>query len=160
MTRSAGTKIRWTRTPGVVSRSLYTTVGKTTAYYRDPIMNVIQKRQQGASAIAIIIILALIGAGVFFGLQYIPHFIEEGTVDTILDNIATTHKETPFYNVKGVEEAVKKRFELNQIEGLANNIKVTETGDAYVIKVHYERDLNLLYKKTTMQYDKSLTLKR
>jgi len=50
-------------------------------------MHTSQTTQRGASTIGLIIILAVIGVGAYIGLQYIPQFIECGTVDTILSNI-------------------------------------------------------------------------
>ena len=49
-------------------------------------MNTNQKTQRGASAVILIIILAILGAGVYIGLQYLPQYIEAGTVDSILLN--------------------------------------------------------------------------
>lgn len=123
-------------------------------------MNALQKQQQGASAIGAIIILALIGAGVFVALQYIPQVIEAGTVDTILGSIETRHKETPFNSTKAIQEAIDRQLDINQAEDLRNNFKVTGKGDTYIIQVNYERDLNLLYEKKTLQHDKSVVLKR
>jgi hypothetical protein len=40
-------------------------------------------KQKGASAISVIIVLAIFGYAVFIGLQYIPQSIESGTVDSI-----------------------------------------------------------------------------
>jgi hypothetical protein len=123
-------------------------------------MNSIQKNQQGASTVVIIIILALIGVGVYIGLQYIPQFIETGTVDTILENLETKHKESPFTSVHAVQKAINRQLNINQMEDLRDNFKVMEKGDAYVVTVNYERELNLIYEKRTIQTSKSVTLKK
>jgi len=123
-------------------------------------MNAIQKKQQGASTVVVIIFLALIGVGVYIGLQYIPQFIETGTVDTILENLDTKHVESPFSSVHDVQKAINRQLNINQMEDLRENFKVTETGAAYVVKVNYERELNLIYEKRTIQTGKSLTLEK
>ena len=58
-------------------------------------MRLLQSRQQGSSLFSIIIIMALIGAGVYIGLQYIPQLIESGTVDRILSDIKKAHASKP-----------------------------------------------------------------
>jgi Tfp pilus assembly major pilin PilA len=123
-------------------------------------MNAIQKRQQGASIIAVIIILAIIGAGVYIALQYIPQYIEAGTVDTILDNIETKHKESPFNSVNAIQQAISRQLNINQMEDLRDNFKVTDNDDTYLVKVGYERELNLIYTRKTILHDKSVTLKK
>ena len=123
-------------------------------------MNAIQKNQQGASTVVVIIILALIGVGVYIGLQYIPQFIETGTVDTILENLETKHGESPFTSVHTIQQAINRQLNINQMEDLRDNFKVMERGDSYVVKVDYERELNLIYEKRTIQTSKSMTLKK
>ena len=123
-------------------------------------MNAIQKNQQGASTVVVIIILALIGVGVYIGLQYIPQVIETGTVETILENLETKHRESPFTSVHDVQKAINRQLNINQMEDIRDNFKVMERGDSYVVKVDYERELNLIYEKRTIQTSKSVTLKK
>jgi len=115
--------------------------------------------QRGASAITLIIILALIGAGTFVGLQYIPQYIEAGTVDSILSNIERTHEETPVTSVNGIRNMIEKQLDINQMDDLRDSFKVTQDEEIYIITVNYERELNLIYEKKLVQYNKSLTLK-
>jgi hypothetical protein len=93
-------------------------------------------------------------------LQYIPQFIETGTVDTILDNLETKHKESRFTSVHSIQQAINRQLNINQMEDLRDNFKVMEKGDAYVVTVTYERELNLIYEKRTIQTSKSVTLKK
>ena len=123
-------------------------------------MDATRKQQQGASTIVVIIILALIGVGVYIGLQYIPQYIETGTVDTILDNLETKHGETPFSSVHDIHKAIDRQLNINQMEDLRDNFTVMERGDSYVVTVNYERELNLIYEKRTILTSKSLTLKK
>jgi hypothetical protein len=123
-------------------------------------MSAIQKTQQGASTVVAIILLVLIGVSVYIGLQYIPQIIETGTVDTILENLETRHRESPFTSVTAVQNAINRQLNINQMDDLRDNFKVTEQDDAYVVKVTYERELNLIYEKKTIQTGKSLILTR
>ena len=115
--------------------------------------------QRGASAISLIIILALIGAGTFIGLQYIPQYIEAGNVDSILSNIEQAHEETPVTSVNNIRNMIEKQLDINQMDDLRDNFKVTQDEGIYTITVNYERELNLIYEKQLIQYNKSLTLR-
>ncbi|UCC55636.1 MAG: DUF4845 domain-containing protein [Gammaproteobacteria bacterium] len=123
-------------------------------------MNSIRKKQQGASIIAVILILGCIGALAYLGLQYIPQFIEANNVDTILGNLETTHKESPYDSVNAVRQAINRQLDINQMEDLRDNFKVTDNGETYLVTVKYERELDLIYDKKTLPHDKSVTLKR
>lgn len=122
-------------------------------------MNTMHKTQQGVSAIGLIIILAIIGAGAYIGLQYIPQYIECGTVDSILGNIEKAHKETPVSSTKDIQNMIEKQLDINQMDDLRDNITVTQDDETYIVKVSYERELNLIYEKKPMKYEKTLTLR-
>jgi len=122
-------------------------------------MNSMQKTQQGISATGFIIILAILGAGVYIGLQYIPQYIECGTVDSILENLEKTNKETPFSSEKGIRDMIGKQLEMNQMDDLRDSFKVTQDGEMYIVKVSYERELNLIYKRKPMKYEKVIPLR-
>jgi len=122
-------------------------------------MNSMQKTQQGISATGFIIILAILGAGVYIGLQYIPQYIECGTVDSILENLEKANRETPFSSEKGIRDMIGKQLEMNQMDDLRDSFKVTQDGEMYIVKVSYERELNLIYERKPMKYEKTLTLK-
>jgi len=123
-------------------------------------MNAFQKKQQGASTVAVIIILAFIGAVVYLGLQYIPQFIEADSVDSILGNIETAHEESPFTSINAIQQIIDQQLNINQMEDLRDNFKVTDNDNAYLVKVSYERELNLIYTRKTILHDKTVTLKR
>lgn len=121
-------------------------------------MNSSPRTQRGASAIVVIIILAIIGAGVYVGLQYVPQYIETSTVDSILGNIEKAHQETPISSAMAVQNMIDKQLDMNQLDNLRDSFKVTQKGDAYIVKVSIERELNLIYAKKPMKYEKTLTL--
>jgi len=117
------------------------------------------KQQQGISAIALLIVIAIIGFGVFVGLQYVPQYIESGSVDSILSSLEKAHDETPFKSKQEIVSRLEKQLYINELEDLKDNISVTRDGDEFVITVDYERELNLLYEKKPMPYKKMLVLK-
>jgi cytochrome c-type biogenesis protein CcmE len=117
-----------------------------------------QRKQRGASAIGIIIILAIIGVGAYIGFQYLPLYIEAGTVDSILTSIENTDKEKPVTSVQQIRGMIEKQLNMNQMDDLANSFKVTQDEEIFIVNVNYERELNLIYEKKLIITDKTLTL--
>lgn len=116
------------------------------------------RQQLGASPIAILIVLVIIGVGVFFGLQYVPQSMESGTVDKILSNVEKEHEESPFKNTNEIESRISNQLNINEMNDMMANVKITEEGEGFVIKVNYERELNLIYEKKMKPYEKILIL--
>ena len=119
----------------------------------------IQRKQKGASVIGLIIMLAILGYGVYLGLQYIPLYVESGTVNSILDNIEANHKASPVRSVKELTEELNKLLNVNEMNDMKDNFHVRQNGAKYIIEVSYERELNLGYEKKLMKYEKTLTLR-
>ena len=122
-------------------------------------MHTSQRTQRGASAITLIVILAIIGTGIFIGLQYVKLYIESGTVDSILSSVEKTHEEKPVSSVNNLQSMINKQLDINQMDHLRDNFKVTQDDEIYIVEVNYERELNLIYEKKLMKYEKTLTLK-
>ena len=121
-------------------------------------MSANEKRQQGASSITVIIVVVLIGAGVYLGLQYIPQLIESGTVDAVLSDIKKAHALKPLSEVRELNEMIGRSLDVNQMEDLYKDFTVTESADEYVIDVAYTRELNLIVTRRQINYSKSLVL--
>ena len=117
-----------------------------------------QRKQRGASAIGIIITLAIIGIGAYIGFQYLPLYIEAGTVDSILTSIENTDKEKPVTSAQQIRGMIEKQLNMNQMEDLADSFKVTQDEEIFIVNVNYERELNLIYEKKLIITDKTLTL--
>jgi len=121
------------------------------------VMNM-QRKQRGASAIVLIIMLAIFGFAVYVGLQYIPQRIESGTVDSILDSIVQNHQTTPVQNVSEILGTITRQLNVNQMNDMKDKFKVSKYRGTYIIKVSYERELNLVYETKKIQYEKTRTL--
>ena len=124
-----------------------------------PIMNTCQRTQRGGSAIVPIIILAIIGFGAYIGIQYFPQYIESSTVDSILSSIEKANANAPLNGVKGIQDIIDKQLNVNDMNDLKDNFKVKQDGEVYTVKVSYTRELNLIYTKKAVEYEKSITLK-
>ena len=121
-------------------------------------MNTSQRMQRGASAIGLIIFLAIIGAGAYIGFQYLPQYIECGTVDSIPSNIEKAHEKTPVTSVKTIQDMINKQLNMNQMDDMQDSFTVTQVDGEYIVKASYERELNLIYEKKLIETDKTLTL--
>ena len=117
-----------------------------------------KNKQRGASAVGIIIILAILGAGAYIGFQYIPLFIESGTVDSVMSSIEQANEKKTFASSGEIRSMINKQLDMNQMQELADAFTVTKYEETYTINVYYERQLNLIYKKKLIETDKTITL--
>jgi len=117
-----------------------------------------RKANKGASFLSNIFYLALLGYAIYVVVQYIPLMLESSTVDSILNTIQDTQLPNPVVDVHGAENKVSDLLNLNEMNDLKNNFKVTETADSVYIDVFYQRELDLLFMDKTIDFDKSLVL--
>jgi len=122
------------------------------------IVSTMQSRQKGASAIGNIIILALVGYGIYVGMQYLPIQIESSSVDAILESVKSANAIDPATSISAVRASVDKQLDINQLNKLRDNTRVREDGNSYVITIAYERDLDLLFNQKKIHYEKTLRL--
>lgn len=122
-------------------------------------MSITPRKQQGASPVVLLIILAIIGIGVFIGMQYIPQKMERGAVDTIMSDIEKNHASTPFSSKQEIESQIANKLNIEGMNDMYNTFSVTEEDDSFVIKAKYDRELNLIYTKKPVPYEKTLILK-
>jgi hypothetical protein len=117
-----------------------------------------QTRQQGGSAIGLIIFLAIFAYGVFVGIQYVPQYIESAAVTTILDNVVEKHSKERLDSMSAVQSAIDKQLYINEMGDLKSSFKVKQYRGDFIITVRYERELDLLYEKKLMPFEKTVTL--
>lgn len=119
----------------------------------------LQTKQQGGSAIGLIVFLAIFAYGVFVAIQYVPQHIEYNAVKTILESIEEKNRLEPMVTGGAVQSAVDNQLYINEMADLKDSFKVTQKGANFVISVAYVRELNLLYETKQMNYEKTVTLK-
>jgi hypothetical protein len=117
-------------------------------------------RQHGGSLIVTLIILAIIGVGVFITLQYVPQYMETSTVDNILDTVEQEHVDKAFTSTRAISESIANKMNINDMNDMMQNVSVKEIDGGYEVNVYYERELNLLYEKKTIAYDRTIDLMR
>jgi len=122
-------------------------------------MNNLPAQQRGASAIGTIIMLAILGYGVFIGFQYVPQAIESKSIDSILESVDSASKSGSINSPQAAEEKVISLLQVNEMNDMADAFKVTERDGRITVTFSYERELNLLYKIQPMPYKKIMILK-
>ena len=122
-------------------------------------MNKLPLQQRGASAIGTIIMLAILGYGVFIGFQYVPQAIESRSIDSILKTVDSASKSGSINSVQAAQERVVSLLQINEMNDMGDDFTVTEQGGRITVTFSYDRELNLLYKVQPMPYKKIMILK-
>ena len=115
--------------------------------------------QKGGSGIGLFIFLAILAYGIFVGIQYVPQYIEFNAVRAILNDLVEKNKTERLETMGEVQGAIDNQLYVNQMSGLKDRFEVTQDRGDFVIKVRYERELDLLFETKAMKYEKSVTLK-
>ena len=122
-------------------------------------MNKLPLQQRGASAIGTIIMLAILGYGVFIGFQYVPQAIESRSIDSILETVDSASKSGSINSTQAAQEKVISLLQVNEMNDMADDFTVTERDGRITVTFSYDRELNLLYKIQPMPYKKIMILK-
>ena len=122
-------------------------------------MNKLPLQQRGASAIGTIIMLAILGYGVFIGFQYVPQAIESKSIDSILETVDSASKSGSINSPQAAQERVISLLQVNEMNDMTDEFTVTERDGRITVTFSYDRELNLLYKIQPMPYKKIMILK-
>jgi hypothetical protein len=122
-------------------------------------MNKLPAQQKGASAIATIIILVVLGFAAYVGIQYVPQMIESKSIDSILKTMETTQQTNPAYTVQAVESKLVGLLQINEMNEMADNFTVKKGEGGIIVAFSYDRELNLIYKTLPMEYRKKVLLR-
>ena len=122
-------------------------------------MNNLPVQQRGASIIGTIIMLAILGYGVFVGFQYVPQAIESRSLDSILETVDSASKTGSIDSPQAAQEKVISLLQINEMNDMADDFKVTDRDGRITVTFNYDRELNLLYKVQPMHYKKTVVLK-
>jgi hypothetical protein len=116
------------------------------------------KSQTGGSAIGNVVILALAAYAIYIGIQYVPQRMEASMVDGILDTIQGNYRFGTAPGAGDIDSMINQQLNLNGALDLRDSFRVAYNGRTYTITVSYDRELDLLYDKKTIHYQKTLTL--
>lgn len=116
------------------------------------------RKQAGASKISNILWLAILGFGVYLGIQYVPHFLEIKTLDSVLDSLVNGQMSNPAASAQEVTSRITSQLNINQKDNLRSAFKVREDGRNITVTAIYDWELNLLYEKKPMHFERSVNL--
>ncbi len=122
-------------------------------------MKKLPNHQTGASVIATIITLVILGYGIYIGIQYVPHVIESKSINSILTSVEVDHRLDPITSEYAAKGKVVKLLQINEMNDMTSNFKVRNRNGSITITFSYDRVLNLGYKKKKIHYETSRTLK-
>lgn len=122
-------------------------------------MNNLPVQQRGASFIGTIILLAILGYGVFIGFQYVPQAIESRSIDSILQTVDSANRSGSINSPQAAQEKVISLLQVNEMNDMVDDFTVTERDGRITVTFSYDRELNLLYKVQSMPYKKIMILK-
>jgi hypothetical protein len=54
---------------------------------------------------------------------------------------------------------IDRQLNMNQLDDLGKNFRISHTDGEYLIEVSYSRELNLIYKKEPLKYEKRIYLR-
>lgn len=121
-------------------------------------MNRLPARQTGASVIGTVIILVILGYAAYIAIQYVPQLIESKSVDSILRSVDDQQKTDPANSVEDAKAAVIRQLQINEMNDMTDSFTVKQHDGAITIEFSYDRELNLVYKRQPMHYQKTLKL--
>jgi hypothetical protein len=121
-------------------------------------MNKLPRRQKGASIISTIITVAVLGYGVYIGIQYVPQAIESNSVSSILSSMKDSQISNPVTSTQAASAKVIKLLQINEMNDMTDSFVVERRDDKIVVRFSYDRELNLGYKIQAIHYDKSVSL--
>lgn len=121
-------------------------------------MNRLPARQKGASAIFTLIVLVLLGYGVYIGIQYVPYMIESKSIDSVLSNVKDAHQKDRIDSVEEAKSRVISLLQINEMNDMTDSLDVKQWDGKITITFIYDRKLNLIYKTKPMHYEKTLSL--
>jgi hypothetical protein len=118
------------------------------------------KSSQKGSALVSLIVLVAVLYGAFLAIQYVPIAIESSSVDSILENLEKGHRTERAGSVQDVKDRIGNFLNINQMDDLQENFDASHSFGNYVVNVSYERELNLLFDRKALVYEKSVTLRQ
>lgn len=116
------------------------------------------RQKQDGGAITSLMILAIIAYIIYVGIQYVPLYIESSSVDSILHTVADTNRKERLASESDVRTALDKQLYINEMRDFKGTFSVVPIPDGFRLTARYERQLNLLFKRMQIPFEKSVTL--
>jgi len=121
-------------------------------------MNRLPGQQKGASTIGTIITLAVVGYGVYIGIQYVPQAIESNSINSILSSMKDSRISNPVTSTQAASAKVIKLLQINEMNDMTDSFVVERRDNKIIVRFSYDRELNLGYKIQPIHYEKSVSV--
>lgn len=96
-------------------------------------------QQRGATLIGMVIILAIIGSGVYAGIRLLPVYMEYLSVSRALEQTAEEHAGTA--TVQALRVSLDRRWTVEDIQSIsAREIEITKVGSGYSLRAWYRAE--------------------
>lgn len=100
------------------------------------------KKQQGAGAVFMLVLLALAFSGFFTLLRLMPLYSNDMAIETVFENISNEKQES--LTRKRVYDMIEKRFSINGLTDLMEYVEVNGQGSVILVEMEYERRVPLV----------------
>lgn len=117
-----------------------------------------KRSQAGKSMIGNLIVLAILGLGIWAAIQYVPQKIEAGTVNTILEQLEQRHSASRFNDDQDLWAVIDRNLSLNEMRDMKPYFKTSWNGRTATVTVDYERELSLGFKTFVIPYHEQIVL--
>ena len=116
------------------------------------------KRHTGVYKVSNLVLLAILAFGVYLGIQYVPHFIDIKTIESVMNSLRDGQRTNPAGTAQEVTSRINNQLSINQEDKLRSAFQVQENGRSITVTVAYDWELNLIYQKKPMRYEQTLVL--
>lgn len=96
-------------------------------------------RQRGATLIGMLIIVAIIGSGVYAGIRLLPMYLEYQAVARALEQTATEHAGTS--DMQALRVSLDRRWTVEDIKSIsAREIEIKKSGSGFSMRAWYRAE--------------------
>ena len=97
-----------------------------------------QHRQRGATFLGIVVILLILGAGVYAAIRLVPVYLEYTKVVRALDQVRDEHAAIDS-NPQLIRNSLERRWDIEDIKGVGwKEIEIKRSNEGYDVKAVYE----------------------
>ena len=97
-------------------------------------------RQRGATFLGIVIILLILGAGLYAGLRLVPVYLEYTKVARALEQVRDENASNDT-NPQMIRRSLERRWDVEDIESIGwKEVVITKTSDGYDVQAKYDAE--------------------
>lgn len=95
-------------------------------------------RQRGATFLGMVVIIAILGLGLYAGIRLTPAYFEYMAIVRAMEQTAKEHKGSPI-SPQVLRTSLERRWTIEDIKSIRpKDIRMTKTGQGYTMRAAYE----------------------